>query len=492
MDGTDVYVLSPDLKIDGFVLADDILKNHAKILYMKLNKEGQFNFTALEQAKYSAAQKLSKLTHNGTKPTLHEYNKLRVEFEKPVADEFRSIILSAHSNRYRNGDTNPISFDGRQSAMTKTIRMIDQLDQTKLRQLRNNKEAYAEFCLQAHIIANDHPWAGKKKVIGDYLEKALALESPNHSSSIGLTTFLTVKGSGKINQEPVKSTVANLRPVEKDIPKVTTKEKIKKFSAVALATIFAFVATPNAVFNTGVEPETIDAQVNIDTPEIPTIEINQSNLGNGAFANATGSLFNPVSQSPIKPESEENADSLINLYSDTAPSYSTNVPSMPAPVLEMSNNVITENFNDTVYGYSAPSTVDVPSIDTVPTAEMNTTYAPTKMTNNFTFEQIPLVVKAYYEQQGIEIPNALQRQLNKFEFGLENQNNPTYKGHVEMAAFDAVKIAVGQFGNDFLSQHGYTALDLIGDRQGGLRAKDLTNNAEGYYQMKYPAFTHSS
>lgn len=134
----------------------------------------------------------------------------------------------------------------------------------------------------------------------------------------------------------------------------------------------------------------------------------------------------------------------------------TAVPVMTLPIIPEGSNVTPlPSFNSVSYNpayeMSALDQTDVMPLQ-LPISDNERLLA-----SDFTFEQIPDVITAYYEMRGIDISTQLQTQMDKVPYGLENN----HKGHAEDGAFTAIKIAEQEFGADFVNAYGYRSLDLI-------------------------------
>lgn len=103
--------------------------------------------------------------------------------------------------------------------------------------------------------------------------------------------------------------------------------------------------------------------------------------------------------------------------------------------------------------------------------------------SDFTFEQIPDVIAAYYEREGVDISPNLKNQFAKFEDGLTNGK----KGHVEMAAFDSIKLLVSQFGSTALPLANIMLDKTIETETNNIRAENLSRGAKQYWNARFPA-----
>jgi len=168
MDGT--FISSSPI-IEKYDLADQILKDHAKLVFRKLSLG--LKLSALEETKLEAAKILSqKVLEEGVNASAYQFQKLRKKLENSTLDNFLKDIQSANMN----ADMNPI--DSNSTAVSKTMRYIDGLDSGKLEQLRQNKIVYNQFCLKAHQIMSAPVRKGKVSELKEALETMTRVIAP--------------------------------------------------------------------------------------------------------------------------------------------------------------------------------------------------------------------------------------------------------------------------------------------------------------------------
>lgn len=444
----------------------------------------------VEKAKYHAAYEMSK----GQRQSKSYFAQLRRKHEAPFLDKTMADLKSLHKNLGKSA--NGLFLDDT-AKLQKTLRELDCLDREALRHLKKYPLDYRAFLYRTHCRINKAGggWSRKSfnielnKVLDDVINRQkdrangifsrpiihelgpkwtsdktpsfMPISNPSQDD-VKLSDFLA-KGPKKVQPSALSAKPVESKVEKKPVTKPTLRSRVGKGMAAA-AFALAVVGGIGFVANKLVSHVVPDQTLSVEPIEV----VNLDQVADAPFV---------VEDITDIPDSEAIESMPYVEVSDVVPHVSV----IKADGYEVPNVEVSSSIEETpVVRVNQPVTLNEVfssgaslSIDTTPPQSRDAML----LSSDFAFESVPDVIKAYYAEQNIDVPENVLEQLDKFQVGQDFD----IRGHSEMAAYDAIKIMVADFGSDALPVANKILDQIIVSENKRLAAYRLANGARTLY-----------